>query len=192
MNLSKEEYNRLTFQEKLALKSKQTELDTKIHIERLKNERSLTRHHHELALIEQQNVQNLYNKSNEKLFVSIHNGQIKNMKNGYFIAPFEIVPYEAKKIPIYSQNSRYKQYDLWVSFQNEGFYIAIEPPKEFKHLKSFVYSNMQKLIENAYYKPIILPRSRKWYKEHTYDVSLKNSFEAKNLHITLYLKNEYR
>lgn len=187
MNLSKDEYNMLSLQEKIELKEKQAKLNNKRNIEALKNKRQKEKYEYELALQESKRVEHLYEHSTEELFVSFSHGSFKQLPKGYFIAPFSIVPYEVKKIPVYSKNSTYKQFDLWVSFQNEALYVGIKPPKSFKHLKSFVYSDMQKLITKSYHKPIVIPRSRKWYREYTYKISFNNQIEAKDLHITLYL-----
>lgn len=187
MNLSKDEYNMLSLQERITLKEKQSKLDNERKIESLRNQRQREKYEYAIALREAEKIERLYEQNNQRLFVSFHNGVIKQRSKGYYISPFEIATYEVKKVPVYTKNSRYRQYNLWVSFQPEGFYIGVKPPKAFNHLDSFIYSNIRKLIEKSHNKPVIIPRSRKWYKEHTYTISLHNPFNAKDLKATLYL-----
>ncbi len=188
LNLSKEEYSQLNLQDKLKVKERQAKLDNQLRIQKVQKKREENKYAHELALIEKEKVERLYNKSDEKLYVSISNGSIKYLKKGYFIKPFEIVPYEVKRLNIYAKNSTRIHHNLWVSFQPEGFYIGLYPPKQLQHLKSFITANIDELITNSYYQPFVIPRSQRWYLDKKYKLSFKHQYEAKNITVILYLK----
>ncbi len=187
MNLTKEEYQQLNLQDRLILKEKQAQLDNKLRIQRVKKEQEANKQAHELALIESKKVEKLYKRSPEKLFVSITQGEIKQLKKGYFIKPFEIVPYEVKRLNVYRKNSNRVHHNIWVSFQPEGFYIGLYLPKQLQHLNSFVTANIEEFFTNSYYHPYVIPRSQKWYFDRTYNITFKQHYEAKNLKVKLYL-----
>ena len=185
LNLSEEEYNKLSFEQKIKLREYQAKLDNKRAIEQLKNQREYNQQQHDLALKMQENLQQLHQSSKEVLYVNIHSGYFDTMKKGYTIQPFTIRPYEVKKIAVYS-NSHYVHHYLWVTLQEEGFYIGITPNKNYQHLVSY-QSNSNNILK-SFYPPTIIAYSPKWKREHSYIISLKNHYKAHHLKVTLFLK----
>lgn len=192
MNLTKEEYEKLSLNKRVELRKEQERLNTKIYLQRLKNQKAKEQQEYKLSLKEQENLKELYKSSNSKAIVFIQNGELFGNKE-YFIIPFEIQKFEVKKINYYDKNARYIKGSFWVSFQESGLYLAIDPKPSHKNLNSYVsYTNKDFFRNLNKTKPAIIPFSHKWYKTKIYKISFKNNYkEAKNIEVRILLKNRY-
>lgn len=191
LNLSEAEYNQLTFEEKLRAKEYQTKIQHEQQLEREKTKRHQAQLQYELTLNEHKRLEKLYKKSDEILFVSITGGSFKHMKKGYYIRPFEIRPYEVKKIPVFHKKYNSVHHHIWVSYQPEALYLGVVPLKHYKHMKSYMANNSDLLFRN-YDKPYIIPRSSKWRDDTLYTVSFKDNYDAMNIKVRLFLEKVYK
>lgn len=192
MNLSEKEYESLTLKEKVELRKEQEKFDTKLNIQRLKNQRAREKQQYELALKEQENLKQLYKNSKSKVIIFIEKGEIFGTKE-YFIAPFEIQKFEVKKIKVYDKNARYVKGAFWISFQESGLYIAVEPKSAYKSMNSYTSYTNRGFFQNLNKsKPAIIPFSYDWYKAKRYKASFKSNYkQANNIEVRVLLKNRY-
>lgn len=188
LNLTKEEYEPLTLEKKIQLKKQQAILDNKIKIKRIEYEKQQAKFLYEKQQKEQEKLEKLYKTNRDKILVFISNGKFSKI-NEYFIVPFEVKKFEVKKIKVFNKKTNRLSFYLWVSFQETGLYIGIEPKKFYKKLDSYVSVNNNDFFKNLSFKPAIIPYSHKWFKNKKYIISYKSRYyKAQNLKVEILLK----
>lgn len=188
LNLSKEEYQSLSIEEKIKVKKAQANLDNKLRIQRIKRDFELRK----LELKMDQELYNLYNKSDEKLIVSIKDGNFRYMKNGYYIEAFEIVKYEVKKIKVYDKKYHSFHHNIWVSFQETGLYFGIEPKYIFRNMNSYVSFNPNDFFRDSrQYLPYLISFNPSWQKSRNHIISFDSKYRANKLKVSIYSKDNF-
>ena len=193
LNMNEEQFLSLSQKEQMESLEKQAVLDNNLKIQRIKKQMQQKQYQHELQLQQNNQIHELYTKNRDKVAVTINDGSFKNMRRGYYIAPFELVKFEVKRVPVYSlKNNNFHHY-IWVSYQDLGLYVGVKVKKQYKGIEHYISLTDQHFNKLTYaYKPAVIVIHNHWDKVINKRISFKGSFDATNLNVIVYVKNRAR
>jgi len=128
------------------------------------------------------------NEFDNKMIVSITNGNFKHMKNRYHISTFEILKHEVKKIPVYDLQYNTVHHYIWVTYQNLGLYIGVKAHKQYR-TSSYILDNNDYFSKITYLnKPAIVLTPK--YKRSVFSkkVSFIGMYNGRNLDVKIRFK----
>jgi len=191
--MTKKEYGSLSKKEKLESLEKQAVLDNKLEIQRIQSQMQTKKFQHELQLQQNKQVYDFYKRNKTKIVVTISGGDFKNMRRGYYIAPFELVKNEVKRISVYSlQNNNFHHY-LWVTYQDLGLHIGVRPHKQYERVDKYISSNTGYFKKLSYdYKPAVIIINHYAEKIINKNISFIGPYDANNLNVSIYVKDKRR
>lgn len=187
LNMTKEEYMSLSVEERIKSKEKQEALDVALEIELVKNDTIKREHKNKLELQQNELVNDLYKRTNDKITVSISEGSFRSLGNDYYIPAFEVAKYEVKKIPVYEASKNKIHHFIWVTYQNIGLYLGVKPHEKYSMLDKYISSDGKYFskVKNSL-KPAIVLRNSKWRRGENSKVSFDGFYDAYNLNIYIY------
>lgn len=187
LNMTKEEYMSLSVEDRIKSKEKQEALDVALEIELVKNDTIKREHKNKLELQQNELVNDLYKRTNDKITVSISEGSFRSLGNDYYIPAFEVAKYEVKKIPVYEASKNKIHHFIWVTYQNIGLYLGVKPHEKYSMLDKYISSDGKYFskVKNSL-KPAIVLRNSKWRRGENSKVSFDGFYDAYNLNIYIY------